>query len=280
MKRLSENPQVFMGGPQVDVGGHLKAVNEVNLLRRNRKQEFFDLYSTERINEHTNLAGPNGKVLKLMVGFKGPEMMRMEGFFTNVVNLFPAIDLILSLRHPVLHFESNYNFRLRNADLDEKLKLIETQHLIGNCGQDCKHNCTPKFEYIAKRSREHKHDDETCTYSSTFQYGLSRLSLTPMESEELALLDHHQMTIHPEWSGRLFLMETGQIADKDQVRHGRLERSFEEFLGLEANSFTTDETAEEIADYQSHHKFIHICDDKHHKVRKILVELGAKGAHW
>ena len=87
-----------------------------------------------------------------------------------------------------------------------------------------------------------------------------------MESDELALLDHHQLTIHPEWSGRLFLMETGQIADKDQVRHGRLERSFEEFLGLEATSFTTDETAEEIADYQSHHKFFYICDDKHHEV--------------
>lgn len=275
MKRLSENPQVFMGGPQ-----RKAPVHEVNQLNKNLQQEFFDLYSTERINEHTNLAGPNGEVLKLKVGFKGPEMMRMESYFTNVVHLFPAIDLVLSLRHPVLHFESNYNFRLRYADPDVGLELVKTKDLIGNCGHDCKDNCTPKFKFIMKESREHTSNAAACTYSSTFQYGLSRLSLTPMESDELALLDHHQLTIHPEWSGRLFLMETGQIADKDQVRHRRLERSFEDFLGIEANSFTTDETAEEKSKYQSSQKFIHICDDEHKEVRNFLVEHGAKGAHW
>ena len=54
----------------------------------------------------------------------------------------------------------------------------------------------------------------------------------------------------------------------------KFERRLEDFLGLEANSFTTDETEEERANYQQSHKFIHICDEEQRKVRReYLVDI-------
>ena len=60
----------------------------------------------------------------------------------------------------------------------------------------------------------------------------------------------------------------------------KFERRLEDFLGLEANSFTTDETEEEKAKYQQSHKFIHICDEEHREVREYLVDIGLKGSTW
>ena len=204
-----------------------------------------------------------------------------------MVELFPAIDMIVSVRHPVLHFESNYNFRLRDADPDEGLELVDTKDLIGDCWIDCHHSshndiCTPKFHFLNKRTHAQDMSGDTCTATSTFHHALSRLALTPMEEpRELRLLDHHyQLSIQSEWSGRLLLMEIGQISDKDAKRHDKFERRFEDFLGLEANSFTTDETEEEKAKYQQSHKFIHICDEEHREVREYLVDIGLKGSTW
>uniref|UniRef100_A0A7S3Q5F7 Sulfotransferase domain-containing protein n=1 Tax=Chaetoceros debilis TaxID=122233 RepID=A0A7S3Q5F7_9STRA len=281
LNRLNENPQVYMGGPDAR---KRKPVDERHELRQNkghRFQDFFDRYSMEKINSDTHLIGSGGKVLKQVVGFKSPEVVRSETFLPNVVELFPAIDMIVSVRHPVLHFESNYNFRLRNADPDEGLELVDTKDLIGDCWIDCHHSCTPKFHFLNKRTHAQEESEDTCTGTSTFHHALSRLALTPMEEpRELGLLDHHQLSIQSEWSGRLLLMEIGQISDKDAKRHDKFERRFEDFLGLEANSFTTDETEEEKAKYQQSHKFIHICDEEHREVRESLVDIGLKGSTW
>uniref|UniRef100_A0A7S3Q594 Sulfotransferase domain-containing protein n=1 Tax=Chaetoceros debilis TaxID=122233 RepID=A0A7S3Q594_9STRA len=286
LNRLNENPQVYMGGPDAR---KRKPVDERHELRQNkghRFQDFFDRYSMEKINSDTHLIGSGGKVLKQVVGFKSPEVVRSETFLPNVVELFPAIDMIVSVRHPVLHFESNYNFRLRNADPDEGLELVDTKDLIGDCWIDCQHSsdnhiCTPKHHFLNKRTHLHDANGDACTGTSTFHHALSRLALTPMEEpRELGLLDHHQMSVQSEWSGRLLLMEIGQISDKDAKRHDKFERRFEDFLGLEANSFTTDETEEEKAKYQQSHKFIHICDEEHREVRESLVDIGLKGSTW
>ncbi len=73
-----------------------------------------------------------------------------------------------------------------------------------------------------------------CTMLSGDHHTLSRLVLTPMIDErglKLPADPFHQLSIHSEWSGQLFFMGNGQIADKAAKRHDEFERGFEDFLG-------------------------------------------------
>ena len=88
--------------------------------------------------------------------------------------------------------------------------------------QHCQNKCTPAFHFLSKTRHNKRMDKEVYTTNSTFHHALSRvaLTLTPMEEPmELGLLDNYQMSIHSEWSGRLLLMEIGQINKKGAERH-------------------------------------------------------------
>ena len=275
--RLDPNPQVYMGG---DASPTKKRAGERHELKHTEEHyfnDFFDRYSMENINKGTNLEGPGGKVLKQVVGFKAPEVLRSEPFLSNnVVDFFPGVDLVVSIRHPVLHFQSNFNYKMRFAD--STLKLPDTKDLIGDCEEDCHHHCTPKVPFIDSITHKKGHGSAMCTMISTYHYALSRLALTPMEEEEekkLLASPYHKVSIEDEWTGRLFLMELGQMADTNSTRHDKFERSFEDFLGIEANSFTT-----ERKNHQPRPKLINICDDKHREVREHLNGIARESSKW
>mmetsp|Transcript_15975 Transcript_15975/g.23348 ORF Transcript_15975/g.23348 Transcript_15975/m.23348 type:complete len:106 (+) Transcript_15975:273-590(+) len=70
-------------------------------------------------------------------------------------------------------------------------------------------------------------------------------------------------------------MELGQMADTNSTRHDKFERSFEDFLGIEANSFTT-----ERKHHQPTPKLINICDDEHREVREHLNGISRESSKW
>jgi hypothetical protein len=277
LHRLHKNPQVYMGT-------HEKGGKERHELRHTEThyfEEFVNRYSMKNINKGTNLEGPGGKQLKQLVGFKSPEVLSSKNFLNNVVNFFPGVDMIVGVRHPVLHFQSNYNYKLKNAD--SSLKLPHTKHLIGDCDRDChsghNHHCTPTVPFREKGTHTQKRENTMCTMISTFHHALSRLALTPMEEEAekklLAASPYHKGSFHPEWTGRLLLVELGQITDTNHTRHDQYERSFEKFLGLEENSFST-----ERHQHKQTPKLINICDPEHREVRKHLSGIALESSKW
>mmetsp|Transcript_24630 Transcript_24630/g.37644 ORF Transcript_24630/g.37644 Transcript_24630/m.37644 type:complete len:132 (+) Transcript_24630:272-667(+) len=99
--------------------------------------------------------------------------------------------MMISVRHPVLHFQSNYNFKYRFAN-ETLLQQPNSRSLIGNCGGECsiyrkkqkpylKH-CLPPITFTTKDGWIQTRAD-VCTLTSTFQDALSRLGLTPLSSE-------------------------------------------------------------------------------------------------
>jgi hypothetical protein len=95
---LSPSNQIFFGNNQ----------NEIHLLRNNNVQAFKDLFQN---------------YLNTTNGFKDPGLLYSHVGLYNLYTHYPNTDLIISVRHPVLWFQSFYNYHIR-----------EGYHLlIGNC---------------------------------------------------------------------------------------------------------------------------------------------------
>jgi len=70
-------------------------------------------------------------------------------------SIYPTVDMLVPVRHLVLHFEYNYNYSLIEADPERGLKQGKSKDLIGDCWVDChcRHSgrkCVPKLKYRSK----------------------------------------------------------------------------------------------------------------------------------
>ena len=251
MKVTGATPQVYMG----NINGKPAEVHDI-------RKGYIDKFE-DRYKDHRSYFSDDGN--RLFNGFKSPEILQSQDFLVNMLNLLPSIDLIISTRHPVLHFQSAYNYKYRFVNRTEH-RLPEPIDLIGFCSHDCHHNCTPSVKNL-----------NICTGNSYFHYGLSRLRLTALESEnETELLDHHRLSTHPSWSGRLFLIEIGQISDTNSSRRDVWERDYEQFLGIDPNSFNISNQKRNAR----HDKIIDICDEAHRPVREVLLRAGSMASKW
>ena len=235
-------------------------VKEIHLLRHpNLINEFKAIFK-----DHIGKRTPNNDK-PIINGFKSPEVLMSEQFMMNMETYFPETDFIVSTRHPVLHFQSMYNFKFRSKKFSgERPNPLS---LIGNCGHQCFDDCVPKVG----------ENRGVCTRKSYFHYGLSRFMLTPMNTEEeLDLLDHIDWSKHPGLRGNIFLLEIGQIGDMNMTRRGQLTNGLEDFLGLETNSVTI---PPRNPNREKEHHF-DVCEDRYQPVRDVLVEMGTKASKW
>ncbi len=233
-----------------------KELQEIHLLRHGLVDDFKALYQNH-IGKKTSKGKP------IIKGFKSPEILQSEDFMTNMEIHFPETDLIVSMRHPVYHFQSMYNFKFRSKKFTGERPDPLT--LIGNCGFQCFNNCVP----------DDGNNRGVCTQKSYFHYGLSRIMLTPMNTtEELDLVDNNDYSRHPNYRGNVFLLELGQLGDANNTRRGSFLNDLERFLGLELNSV-------DIPDRNKYNeKYINICDSKYQPIRDLLVEVGTKASKW
>jgi hypothetical protein len=234
-------------------------LKEIHLLRHGLVDEFKAMYK-----DHMQKKNVDGK--PILNGFKSPEILMSQEFIKNIESEFPDTDLIVSTRHPVLHFQSMYNFKYRSSKFSGKRP--DPLSLIGNCAHQCLRNCAP----IRKGQNR-----GVCTGKSYFQYGLSRIMLTPMNTTpELDLLDNIDWSRHPGFRGNLFLLELGQIADTNTTRKHMFTNDLEDFLGLDVDTVVFAPRNET----RNREKIIDICDERNKPLRDILVESGTKASIW
>ena len=246
---LMKTNETFMGAEN---NNDLK---EIHLLRKGLFYEFKEIYK-----DHIGKKTPEGK--PILNGFKSPEILMSESFIRNIELKFPYMDFIVSMRHPVLHFQSMYNFKFRSKKFSGKLP--DPLHLIGDCGHECNNNCIPS----GLRN--------VCTGKSYFHYGLSRIMLTPMNStEELDLLDNIKWSRHPGYQGNIFLMQLEQIADSNITRRNKFTNDLENFLGLDENTVIFRPHRNKTKE-----NHIDICDDRNKPIRDVLVNMGTKASKW
>ncbi len=123
-----------------------------------------------------------------VVGYKSPFELGHQKSLRNLQALFPDVKMVITMRHPILQLQSLYNYELRH--LSELIAPVE--NFVGDCREQC------IFYDNAELPQKCLQDAPFCTGQASFHQFLSRLGLTPMNTpEELELLDHHNMSIHP-----------------------------------------------------------------------------------
>lgn len=290
---------------------------EIHFLANDKYDEFRNEFSNA-----TELVPGSDK--PMLSGYKSPFELGHQKAMRNLVTLFPDVRMIIALRHPVLQFESLYNYKLRKNE-----KLVQPpEEYIGICHEACDENdsssslsSSGSFETIVTRKSSQPCLEEVsfCTGNTNYHQYLSRLGLTPMNTqEELDLLDHHGMSIHrfPGWqkvssdnnpqswirspgyrrdesshdnsNGRLFLMEIGQFDNRvNQTMTDELVADLEDFLGLDRGDiprFPPREGERPKINYEyppgREDKKLDICLDRYKPLREALLENSQKASKW
>jgi len=235
--------------------------HETHYLQNDKFEQFVGEF--ENATKSTNHDGK-----PLLSGYKAPFVLGHHRSLRNLEALFPDIHMVITLRHPVLAFESLYNYKLRQSP--EPLPPVDT--FVGLCGELCpreteRQEASIETTHRATRNGQSCLDrDEIhwCTGVMNYHMYLSRLGLTPMNtSEELDLLGNHPMSIYDFWGSkrdvtssvrggsgsrsgsrsgtrqrdtdaRLFLIEIGQFDNRaNQSMAEDVNADLETFLGLD-----------------------------------------------
>ncbi|KAL7529587.1 hypothetical protein ACHAWF_003038 [Thalassiosira exigua] len=194
-------------------------------------------------------------------GFKCPSLLERELSFPNAIRFVKPTNMIIQIRHPVLWFESFYNFRSREIYPEA---LLSPNHLATVCTR-----------YV---ERGVKHNiRNVCTNRANFHHSLARLGLTPMDTpKERKMLDE-KMSVHP-INGKVFLLEIGQMSTVNKTRSDQFRHDIQDFLGLK----------DELPPLPKHNKTIRhtkarvidICDHEHKKAHDVLLKNGMESTKW
>ena len=184
-------------------------------------------------------------------GFKSPKDVSNVNALTVLAKFFPQTKLIIALRHPVLWFESFYNFRLRQYG-----SMPPVDELIGVLKDDM---------------------NGVSTDEARFHANLDNLRKTKRTKEELELIGEERHSSLPKSPNPVFLYEISQLYDKDEERKLKYVSDLQRYLGLKQ------EMKELAEDKQEKHKnpppgTIDICE--HDKVRAILMQHATAASIW
>jgi len=209
----------------------------------------------------------NGEELEdRLRGLKCPQDISSDYSMFNYAKYFPSTKLIIGIRHPVLWFESLYNFRVANVPWKA---MLPTSELTRGCISG---------------------SQGVCAWRANFHDFLSRLGKTPMSStSEIQLL---QLGLDPVKSkvGPVFLYEVSQLSESGYngaVRSAQFRTDLKGFLGLqkEIPPFPLIDTSGRFdflppVKRQVDRNKIDICQPEHAAIRAVLMEKATLASKW
>jgi hypothetical protein len=223
-----------------------------------------DMYADR--SKRLEIAEINGEILdELPRGIKCPQDISSEFSMHNYAKYFPKTKLIVGIRHPVLWFESLYNFRVSNVPWK---KMLHTNLLTRGCTFG---------------------SQGVCAHRANFADFLSQLDKTPMS--DAAELDLLTMGLSPVKTpvGQVFLYDVSQLSNDNDVDNQSLvfRKDLQNFLGLSADipPFPAIDTSGkfdflEPIKKQTEGDKIDICDLEHDKIREVLMEKARISSTW
>jgi hypothetical protein len=239
-----------------------------------------------------NLSGflsyfPSHKSPSVKYGFKEPLALNWEPSLYHMSTYLPKTKVIVTIRHPILWFESLYNYRMRTDDRYWSDFNITPDNRIGECSRGempfplskwdvCKSN-QPCVTYRPGFG---------CTDWSNYHIHLSRLGWTPRSStRELTLLDNRLVNTFDFSQTQMFLMESNQLDPRqNETCANALIHDLESFLELKPGSLPNAQQLNQDPKTMSHvdkselnddhvlKRLISICDDEHRDLRKVLLK--------
>jgi hypothetical protein len=158
--------------------------------------------------------------MRLKRGFRCPHHIQHPRGLKILREVYTEAKVIVSVRHPVLWFESFYNYRLEQ---NEGALLKGTPNeLIGEL--TCRQCKSPLY---------------LSTATGAFHQYLARLQQTPLsDPKEMALLDPFtpervKLRQHTGLPNSIFFLEISQLGDQNATRSEIFRKDLQQFLGLE-----------------------------------------------
>ena len=241
---------------------------EVCKLSKGRPDEIVKLFYNESFYSSSSKAAGE-ELHRIKHGLKCPKDLTTELGLRNYAEYFPGTYFIVTTRHPVLWFQSFYNYRSYGMYPD---RMPHPEELVGPCVDGSPYVCD-------RKCGKENYKNNVCTDRAKFHHQLSRLGKTPMATDEELRLLHHDMKIVP-FKGRIFLLELGQLfPGSDASKY--VSRDLSNFLNLkhELAELTISDRVQYPEEARQHY-FIDICDDEYRGLRSSLVEIGREAAEW
>lgn len=194
-------------------------------------------------------------------GIKCPMAIRNIKSIETMMNHNSDVRIIIGVRHPVLFFESFYNYRVTEMYNKGKMeKVPPPEKLIG--GKNWKNVSTElaRFEY------------------SLMQLGktsLSQIELNQLTQKGLSVMKTNQPNNH---SMKIFLYSIEQLDDPNEDTSKQFRASMQQFLGLQhpMEPFSHENTNR----VKQHPENIDICHKKYTKLRRILITHARETQRW
>ena len=213
-------------------------------------------------------------------GYKSPlDIFNIQAFYL-LDKFWPETKLILTLRHPVLQFESLFNFRIQNLNTIRKTLAFYDPSTDAAFDTKCV-----------------KNPNGVCTDRSNFGQYLYQFGKTlglpnyPTNTEKSILegLKRDHPSVVPKiqyFRNKMFIIEMGQLSDENKDRKLQLAVDLSEYLGLDHPLDPTaphakpgkkwDRSMQAAKDSRK----IDICEEKYLRLRTELMRISRTTATW
>jgi len=255
--------------------------HELHALQTGNPAEFVQLmyelphdHVTETIPRDGSVSSKQTTTVQYKRGYKAPRDIANSLALDTFADYWPNANLIIGLRHPVLWFESFYNFRLRhNYTLPP---ANATELFIGQC------------------TKVHG----VCTNEALFHHHLSLLGKTTMATpDELNLLTMPKDPFHPTQTPRpykrpkhsvipnkIFLYEISQLYSTNTTRADLYRQDLANFVGLQSPlpsiASMTKKSSSSSSSSKPRPAALNICESQYTVLREILIANGQAASKW
>ena len=263
LKALSSHPEVVMPVKHSELSKKLcvkKDSGKVVLLDWLNEEHAKDVVlrdSRELVSDNKQL---QHSILKH--GMKCSDLLRKSLAIENLADLSDQTKLIIGLRHPVLWFQSLYNYRVRQSYEQNWTSTIPSPHDLHGITQWRGVSITAaKFDIQLKQLAK---------------VSMSKNEVLDMLSNEL---DSYELRLSPN-PLKVFIYTIEQLEDTNTKRRLQFEKDIQSFLNLQhpLKHFAS-ETKENVND-SSYPESINICDSEYKRIRRKLIRQGIKSSEW
>ena len=186
----------------------------------------------------------------------------------NYHKYFPHTKFIVGIRHPVLWFESFYNFRVHNG-----FALPPPSEMMGRCRKNMKNVCTFRGNFHVFLANLGKTQVRQHPYEMKWFEKSAQRSVKPLNDTNV--------------NRQVFLYEVSQLSDPKTSRSNQFLADLQHFLGLPkpfpnpmiwfrpGKQHTSEEQTIKAKSLQ-----INICDKQHSAVRDLLQAQAVNASEW
>jgi hypothetical protein len=207
-------------------------------------------------------------------GYKSPKEVAFEepssqaNAMKYLTKYWPKTQVMIGLRHPVLWFQSLYNFRMHQRSAGKFMP--HPTKLIRTC---------------------HRH---VCTERANFHVALARLGKTDMTApEELEIIRKNWELFKevppPRLPNKIFFWTTDQLTDKNETRAAKFRSDVQQFVGFNKEIQPVPHvmpepkfgvTIKNALQEKINKTLIDICESQYDEVRAVLMDASRSASIW